>query len=328
MTRLPRRLVRLVCGLALLGPLAGSAAAQDMHLVVVTGVSGDEEHAASFQKWAGAVVDHAKKNGLADANIQYLAERADPAASPARQRSSRENVTAAMTAVAGRTKPGDDVVVLLIGHGSANGDDAAFNLPGPDLTATDWKGLLDRLADRRVTFINTASSSGAFVEPLKSPARTIVTATRTGGERNEPRFAEYFVESLGQEGTDRDRNGRISILEAFDYAQAKVKETYEQAGHIQTEHAVLEDGAEGKLAAAQFMAPDRSRAAIAAVTDPELRALMQQQSDLERQVAALRLKKDGMEAAEYDRQLETLLTELALKTRAVRERQAAGKPGK
>jgi hypothetical protein len=181
---------------------------------------------------------------------------------------------------------------------------------------------LKKLATERVVFVNTASSSGAFLEPLAAPGRTVVTATKTGGERNDPRFAEYFVEALTTDEADRDRNGRVSVQEAFDYAKQKVQTAYEKEGHILTEHAVLEDGSQGKLAATLFLAPEGARRAdIASVSDPALRALLEQQDALERQVAALRLKKDSMDPAQYDQQLEKLLTDLALKTKEVRDRE-------
>jgi len=168
-------------------------------------------------------------------------------------------------------------------------------------------------------FVNTASASGAFLEPLAGPARTIVTATKTGGERNEPRFAEYFVEALGSESADRDRNGRVSILEAFDYAASKVKAAYEKEGHILTEHAALEDGSQGKLAGTQFLAPERSRTAAAQAAPPALRAILEERDSLERQVNDLRLRKESMDPARYDQELERLLTELAVKTKAIRD---------
>jgi hypothetical protein len=149
-----------------------------------------------------------------------------------------------------------------------------------------------------------------------------VTATRTGGERNETRFPGYFVEALTTVDSDRDRNGRVSIFEAFEYARQKVATSYEQGGHILTEHATLDDGSDGKLAATQFLAPPRSRSAAMAGASPELKALVSERDALERQVEDLRLKKDVMEAATYERELERLLTELALKTRAVRDLEA------
>jgi hypothetical protein len=311
-----------VLGLVLLcWALPSIAAAQDIHLIVVVGVGGDEEHSAKFHKWASSVVDSAKKRGVTEGNITYLGEQTDKDPTRIRARATKENVTKAFEDAARRAAPADELFVLLIGHGSFDGKTAAFNLPGPDLTAADYVVLLDRFKTQRITFVNTASSSGAFIQPLAGPARTIVAATKTGGERNETRFPAFFVEALESDAADRDRNGRISVLEAFDYSAAKVKEAYEKEGNLLTEHATLDDGSEGKFAATQFFSPRGARASAAAA-DPAMRALLEQRDALEEQVAALRLRKDSMEAARYEQELEKLLTDLALKTKAIRDLEA------
>ncbi len=69
----------------------------------------------------------------------------------------------------------------------------------------------------------------------------------------------------------------------------------------------------------QYLAPERSRTAAAQSADPALRALLEQRDALERQVNDLRLRKDSMDQAAYDQQLEKLLTDLAVKTRQIRE---------
>jgi hypothetical protein len=293
--------------------------AQDTHLLVIVGVGGDEDHVKAFNKYALAIMDAAKKHGMPDANMTYLGENPDQSGGRMKTRSTRESVTKAFTDLAAQVKANDDLFVVLIGHGSFDGKTAAFNLPGPDLTADDYGMLLKKFPTQKIVFVNTASSSGAFVQALAGPARTIVTATRTGGERNETRFAQYFVEAFDTDSADRDRNGRVSVQEAFDYAAQKVKSVYEQEGHILTEHATLDDSAQGKLAAAQFLAPERSRTVAAQSLDPAYRTLLEQRDALERQVADLRLRKDSMDAKQYDDQLEKLLTDLALKTRAIRD---------
>ncbi|HKT78580.1 MAG TPA: C13 family peptidase [Vicinamibacterales bacterium] len=300
------------------------AAAQDTYLLLVTGVSGEDTLAAQYQKWGASIVDGAKKRGVAAANITYLAEAVDKDPARIKGRSTKEGVTQAIDDIAKRAKPGDEVFILLIGHGTFDNSVGSFNLPGPDLNANDFKSLLERLLPQRVAFVNTTSSSGAFLEPLKGPQRVIVTATRTGGERLDTKFPGFFVEALDTDAADSDKNGRISIGEAFEYAKNKVTASYEQGGNILTEHAMLEDGAQGKLASSVFLAPQRTRDAAttaAAAADPQLKALLDQQDALERQVSELRLKKDQMDPAQYDAQLEKLLTDLALKTREIRARQ-------
>jgi hypothetical protein len=268
------------------------------------------------------VLDAAKKRGVAEGNALYLGERVELDPARIKGRATKENVTKAFDDLLKRAKTADEIFILLIGHGSFDGRTGAFNIPGPDLTAGDYGVLLDRFKTQRIAFVNTASASGAFIEPLAGPNRTIVAATKTGGERNETRFAEYMVEALEGEAADRDRNGRVSVLEAFDFAAARTKEAYEKAGNLLSEHATLDDGNQGKFAATQYLAPRGSRAATTAIADPKLRALLEERDKLEEEIAQFRLKKDSMESSAYEAQLEKLLTDLALKTRAIRELEA------
>jgi hypothetical protein len=288
--------------------------AQQTHLLVITGVPGDEEHAQQFAKWAEAFIDAAKKkDSVPDANITYLSDR----------RAARESVEKAVADIAARAKPNDGVVVLLIGHGSFNGSTAAFNLPGPDLNADEWAKLLGKLSAQRVAFINTASSSGAFLQPMTAPGRVVVTATKTGGERNETQFPEFFVAAFNDPTADRDRNGHVSIAEAFEYTKTKVTQAFQQKGLLLTEHATMDDSGEGHLASTMFLGIGRAEGALAVDTsDPAMKQLVDEKDAIDQQIAALKLRKSGMDEAQYDAQMEKLLTDLALKTKAIRDLQA------
>jgi hypothetical protein len=57
-------------------------------------------------------------------------------------------------------------------------------------------------------------------------------------------------------------------------------------------------------------------------SDPAMRALVEERDKLEREIAALKLMKPSMDEAKYDAQMEKLLTDLALKTKAIRDRQS------
>ena len=291
-----------------------SAFAQQTHLLVITGVPGDEEHAQKFQKWAATFIDAAKKkDAVPDADITLLADR----------QSTKAGVEKAFADLTSRIKPADGVIVLLLGHGSFNGTQAAFNLPGPDLTVDQWAKLVGTLPAQRVAFVNTSSSSGAFLPAMAAPGRVVITATKTGGERNETQFPEYFVAAFGDAAADRDRNGHVSVAEAFEYAKSKVAQAFQQKGLLLTEHAVMDDGGEGQLAATLFLGTGRAEGTLAVDrSDPAMKALADEKDAIDQQIAALRLKKNAIDPAQYDAQLERLLTELALKTRAIRDLQA------
>jgi hypothetical protein len=306
------RSLRLLLLTSFLSVLSTSAFAQQTHLVVITGVPGDEEHAQKFHKWATTFIDAAKtKDAVPDANITLLAGT----------QATKAGVEKAFADLASRVKGADAVLVLLLGHGSFNGTQAAFNLPGPDLTVEEWAKLLGRLPAQRVAFVDTSSSSGAFLPAVAAPGRVVITATKTGGERNETQFPEYFVAAFNDPAADRDRNGHVSLAEAFDYAKTKVVQAFQQKGLLLTEHAVMDDGG-GGLAATLFLGTGRAEGALAVdLSDPAMKKLADEKDAIDQQIAALRLKKSAMAEAQYDAQLEQLLTELALKTKAIRDLQ-------
>jgi len=288
--------------------------AQQTHLLVITGVPGDEEHEKKFQTWAASFIEAAKKkDATPDANITLLTDK----------QATKAGVEKAFADLAARIKPADAVCVLLLGHGSFNGTQAAFNLPGPDLTVDEWSKLLARLPAQRVAFVNTTSSSGAFLPAIAGPGRVIITATKTGGERNETQFPEFFVAAFNDPSADRDRNGHVSLAEAFEFAKAKVVQAFQQKGLLLTEHAVMEDGGEGRLASALFLGTGRADGALAIdLTDPAMKKLADEKEAIEQRIAGLRLKKSSMDEAQYEAQLERLLTDLAVTTKAIRDLQA------
>jgi hypothetical protein len=167
------------------------------------------------------------------------------------------------------------------------------------------------------------------MDALAGEGRTIVTATRSGTERYATLFGGYFVDALAGTDADADKNRRISVLEAFTWAKREVANAYEREGIMRTENALLNDsGGEGS----PDPEPDGKQGRIASVltlgtmdaadplpADPQLRALHQERRDLERRVEALKLMKGAMPADRYVSELEKLLTDLAMKTRQIRE---------
>jgi hypothetical protein len=71
-----------------------------------------------------------------------------------------------------------------------------------------------------------------------------------------------------------------------------------------------------------FLGIGRAESALAVDTsDPAMKKLVDEKEAIDRQIAALKLKKNAMDEAQYDAQMEKLLTDLALKTKEIRDRQ-------
>jgi len=302
-------------------------------LLIVVGLAGDPEHAKTFQKWGANMAEASARLGVPPERLVYLVDKPGEESKNVTGAATREEIGKAFERFAKEAGPDDLILVTLIGHGTFSGGTARFNLPGPDISAADFNGLLQKVPSKQVVFVNTSSSSGPFVEALSGPGRTIVTATRNGAEQYATLFGGFFVDALTSETADADKNKRVSVLEAFNYAKAEVGRAYERQGLLATEHALLDDngdkegsqtpgvaGKDGKVS------PDGKVASILAFgaagaglpSDPKVRALYQERLDLERQMENLRLLKDGMPAAKYQAELERLATALALKAREIR----------
>lgn len=310
--------MRLALALAAFASVA-PAAAEESHLLVVAGLGGDPYFRDLFHQQAVALASTAEtKLGLAPENVQCLTEKPEREPATIDARSTLENLISAFDALSARVRPDDRVFVVLIGHGSFRSGEARFNLPGPDLTPAGLAPLLDRLDGQQLVVVNTASASGAFAEPLAAPGRVIVTATKSGLEGNQTVFGQHFVAALTGEGADVDKDGRVSILEAFEYATHEVERFYESENRLQTEHARLED--QGELARHAILSgPGRDRAGdiLAQGRNPSLAPLYAARRQLEDQIEALRSRKEDLPAETYAERLEGLLVELALNNESI-----------
>lgn len=207
----------------------------------------------------------------------------------------------------------DRFALYLVGHGSFDGDDYRFNMPGPDATGRELQGWLAALPAREQLVVATGSSSGALQELLKAPQRVVLTATRAGGERNATRFGTEFAAALSDPAADGDKNGNISVQEAFDFAQKRVQDFYQREVRIASEHAVLAGGRAASVSVARVGGAsagtlagvgDAGADAAPVVDTPERRALLAS-------IDAVRVRKTELKQDDYYGQLEPLLVRLA-----------------
>lgn len=289
------------------------------HVLIITGLSAEPRFAKAFADAAGEIYDAAHRAWhVADSDLVYLAE--NRAVDPGRVTglATKATVGQAFETLARRVHPGDVVLVFLLGHGSGEMAASAVNLPGPDPTAADYASWLAPLGRATVVFVNASSASGDFAAVLAGPNRAIVTATRTAMERNESVFASWFAKALTGTEADADKDGRVSIVEAFTWARDQVVKVYESTNRLQTEHAMLVDsgGVAGRIAFG----------GDAASSDPRVMALVGERRVLESLIDSLRRLKPTMDSTAYEQSLEKLLLQIAAKTQAIKALQAGPHP--
>lgn len=320
---------RLLALLALVAVPIAAARAQT-HLVIVSGLGGEPKYSQSFANLSETLADAANKRfGIPAAEIMWFGEDSVSKKPYFKGQSTKVNVERALTQLAARVGAGDQVVLVLIGHGSGEGPDSKISIPGPDLSATDFAQLLNKFRSQRVAFVDMTSASGDMLPLVSAPNRVVITATKSGFERNESHFAQFFVDAFSKDVADTDKDGRVSLLEAFRYAVAETKRLYDTDTRLQTEHAQLDDiGAkagvpdpdgrttQGLLARRFFL--DGGMSASAA-NDPQLAAMYKEKFALEDQIDQLRTSKPSMTPDAYDDALEGLLVQLARKAKSIRE---------
>ena len=305
------------CLAALLQCAAAGAQAGERYAVIVTGASGGEVYAKKYDIWRQAMVDTLRDTfGYAQDHVIVLAETERDGIIKA----TRANVQRVLTDLRRRVGRDDQLLVLLIGHGtSMDGEDAKFNLVGPDLSAAEWAELL-RPIQGRLVFVNTSSASFPFLRRISGRGRVVLTATDSAAQQFETVFPEFFIKALTDSEADLDKNGRVSIWEAFSYASAAVQRTFQEKGQLPTERPLLDDtgvgvgreaqtpGADGAIAKITYLQPD---APVALPSNAALAELVKRRAELEAQIEALKARKDTMPADQYDSELERLLVEMA-----------------
>ena len=304
--------------------LPSVAFAETRWAVVISGASGGPKYAEQMRDWrAGIQSALIDRYGFDAAHVRLLVDETVKTGEAA----NAENVRKLFAEIRKGATKDDFVVVVLLGHGTFDGDVAKFNLVGPDLTTKDWTDLLNGLPGR-VAIINTTEASFPFLAALASKGRIVITATDSVAQKYATVFPEYFVKALKETSTDLDKNGRTSIFEVFAATSAAVKQHYEQRGQLKTERSLIDDNGDGQGREADTEGPDGGLARISYLdaesavdtANPELAALIKRRRALEIQAEELKLKKGEMPDTEWQNTFEKLMLELAQVSAEIRKK--------
>jgi hypothetical protein len=299
--------------LGLLGFLVVCAlpARAGVYYVTVAGLGGEPDYEQRFTGLAKDLDKLLKASGT-DAHVYTLFG----------EQASKAHLTETMQTVAKDAKAEDDFVLILIGHGTFDGVEYKFNIPGPDISAAELAALCDHVASKRQLIVNTTSASGGSIAAFQKPGRGVIAGTKSGTEKNATVFARYWVDALRDPTADVNKDDAISALEAYQFAARKTAEFYDSQKRLATEHPVFEDAGkaeavrEPSTAAGEGLLVSgftivRIGDAQKAAADPTKRDLLAKKEELERKVDTLKYQKAAMSEDEYKKELTDALVELA-----------------
>ena len=285
------------------------------HAIIINGPGGEAVYTKQFEEWTVQL-----RSVLAD-RYGFDAKRITV------PRATAEEVKSVFASFKTQLDANNVLFLFFIGHGSFDGKESKFNLVGPDLSASDYNGLLSSLPTKRVVVFNMSSASGEFIKSLAAKGRIVVTATRNGQETNATRFTGFFIAALQATDADTDQDGHTSVLETFVYANRLTGDFYKRAGRLATEHALIDDNGdgvghekieagEGLLARATYLdSLSVNEAAATAATGRLLKERIRLEGEIEQLIA----RKANTPEAEYEATLERLFIELAKVNRSIKQ---------
>ncbi|HUG73406.1 MAG TPA: hypothetical protein VMK82_08300 [Steroidobacteraceae bacterium] len=289
----PLQLRQLAIATALGLAVAGNAAAATQ-VLVIAGLGGEPQYQQRFTEWSETVARASATATGDEKRVQRLSGK----------EARREVIRAALQEAAGKLGASDQFVLVLLGHGSYDGNEYRYMIEGPDLTGTELRELLDRIPAQQLV-VNATSTSGALAESWANARRVVITATRSGGERNATRFGGFWAQALVSEAADLDKDGSVTAQEAYDYTVRMVADSYKSDTAILTERARL-TGAEPS----RFVVARLGAAALFA-SDTQLVALRAEQDRFGEQLAAIKARKAELSLDDYYNQIEPVLVEMA-----------------
>jgi len=295
-----------------------AAAFADSSALILRGVAGSPEHETKFGKWTvetqKALID---KFGFSPDRVLVLVDK----------QTAQAEIQKAFVTLKQQLKPQDTFFLFFIGHGSGDDGVYKFNIFGPDYTADDYNKLLATLNVGRIVIVAATPASGAALEKFGGKNRVVITATRSGQEGNDVVFYDYFLEGLQSTAADEDKDQKVSVWEAFKFAVSGTERFYKEEGRLATEHPQILDNGTEKTDAKAKEPPLLARSTSFVVdrpivsSDPKMQALLNQQKEIQQKIDALRINKNSVPGAEYDKQMEDLLVQLALKNQEIKQQE-------
>ncbi|MBI1929164.1 caspase family protein, partial [Candidatus Poribacteria bacterium] len=203
------------------------------YALIIGGVGGEKSFYDEFWRATSRMHDLlTKEYGNSPKNITFLFEDEGGTSGRVNDKATKANVEQAFADMAQKVKPTDRFILFMIGHATRAGGGLKFNLPGPDVSDTEYADFINRIPAQQVILV-FGFPYGANMVPLVSKnGRTIITSCSPREGYMRSGFGNIFVDAFSDAAADTDGDGAISLLEAFLYTQKKVKEWYEKDGSV------------------------------------------------------------------------------------------------
>lgn len=243
---------------------AGEASASRRIAVIICGHPGDADHVELFQgsvenirtglaaHYEFAPVDIHVFHGDevdADSDQESNDSSIEPSAIALAMPATKEIISAELQNLKTTITENDRLFVIVIGHTHFENGLAWLNLHGPDVQQKEFAAMFEGIAAKEQVFVITNPCSGYYIKPLSRPGRVIISATESDLEVNETLCPHALADMLSEAPLaewDLDADKHLSLFEFYIVLCRGVADRYVDETLIATEHAQLDDNADGK----------------------------------------------------------------------------------
>lgn len=159
--------------------------------------------------------------------------------------STADRIAEAVQVHASAMTPADRFVFYYAGQANPVGDSLRFNLPGPDITQDDLARWFASIQAGVQLVVLDCPHAAVAARALARSGRVVVLAS-TAEQAHATRFGTHFVSALTRVESDANRDGNVSVLEAFAAAAREIEKWYQDRQLLPTETPCMEDNGDGR----------------------------------------------------------------------------------
>ena len=135
-------------------------------------------------------------------------------------------------------------VFYYTGQANRAADTLRLNVREQDIVHNELVQWLSAIKAKQKLIVLDCPCAGLAIKDLADP-NTIIVCSARSDQYDSPRFSDYFVPALLQWEPDKDADGRLSLLEAFQTTCRELEGYYEKEKCYKSENALLEDDGDG-----------------------------------------------------------------------------------
>jgi hypothetical protein len=215
------------------------------HVVICGGILQDAQAKQAEARVIGGLSQFfTDQLGIGREAVNIVCDKQSPAFGPNAIACTRESLKKTLADIASAAGHIDRFVFYYTGQANRAANTLRLNLRGQDIVHEELVQWLGTVKARQKLIILDCPCAGLALKDLADP-NTIIVCSARSDQYDSPRFSDYFVPALLQWEPDKDVDGRLSLLEAFQTTTRELDKYYEQEKCYKSENALLEDDGDG-----------------------------------------------------------------------------------